>query len=138
MLGETLAREETLTAGSPRGFGLVMAAFFAILCVISLWRAASWFWPGIFAGVATTFMLTALTVPGLLQPLNRLWFRFGLLLHAVINPLVMGLMFFAVITPIAMIMRMLGKQPIPLHADKTVTSYWVARGEQPGPMTRQY
>jgi hypothetical protein len=138
MLGETLAREEKLVAGSTRSFGLVMAAFFAILCAIALWRAATWFWPGVFAGVSMAFASAALTVPGLLQPLNQLWFRFGLLLHAIINPLVMGLMFFTVITPIALIMRALGKRPIPLRGDKALDSYWIARAEPPGSITRQY
>jgi hypothetical protein len=138
MLGENLARKETLVAGSTRSFGLVMAAFFAILCVIALWRAATWFWPGIFAGISTAFALAALTAPALLQPLNQIWFRFGLLLHAIINPLVMGLMFFTVITPIALIMRALGKRPIALRGDKASGSYWVTRSEPPGSMTRQY
>jgi hypothetical protein len=138
MLGESLARKETLVAGSTRSFGLVMAVFFAILCGIALWRAATWFWPGIFAGTSMAFVLAALTVPGLLQPLNQLWFRFGLLLHAIINPLVMGLMFFTVITPIALIMRALGKRPVALRGDKALDSYWITRTEPPGSMTRQY
>jgi hypothetical protein len=138
MLGETLTRKEALVAGSTRSFGLVMAVFFAILCVIALWRAATWFWPSIFAVVSASFALAALIAPGVLQPLNQLWFRFGLLLHAIINPLVMGLMFFTVITPIALTMRALGKQPIALRGDKALDSYWIARSEPPGSMTRQY
>jgi hypothetical protein len=115
-----------------------MACFFAILCALALWRAASWFWPAIFAGTSAAFAVTAVSMPKLLQPLNALWFRFGLLLHLVINPLVMGAVFFGVITPIALIMRALGKHPVPLRADKTAKSYWIVREQQPGAMTRQY
>jgi large-conductance mechanosensitive channel len=138
MMGESLARDEKLVAGSPRGFGLVMAAFFAILTAIALWRASGWFWPGLFAAVAGLFGLAALTAPRLLGPLNQLWFRFGLLLHAIINPLVMGMMFFLVITPIGLLMRAFGKRPIPLSPDPEAASYWIARDQQPGPMTQQY
>ena len=76
--------------------------------------------------------------PQALQPLNRLWFRLGLLLHAVVNPLILGAMFFVVMTPIGLLMRALGKRPIPASFDRAASRYWVDRTTPPGPMTKQY
>ena len=70
--------------------------------------------------------------PKLLAPFNRLWARFGLLLHRITSPLVLGIMFFAVITPMGWIMRALGKDLLRLKIDPAATSYWIAR-TPPGP-----
>lgn len=137
LAGESLHREDKLTPGSARQFGLVMAAFFAILFTIALWRGA-WAWAAFWASFVALFGLAALVVPRMLDPLNRFWFRFGLLLHAIVNPVVMGLMFFVIITPIGLLMRALGKRPIPLRPDRATASYWLVRETAPGPMTKQY
>lgn len=137
MAGESLVRDEKLAPGSPRQFGVVMAVFFAVLASIALWRGALG-WLGIWTALTAGFGIAALAAPRALEPLNRLWFRFGLLLHRIVNPLVMGLMFFAVITPIGLLMRALGKRPIPVAPDRTATSYWIARQTPPGPMSKQY
>ena len=137
LAGESLHRRETLTPSSARQFGLVMAGFFVILAAIWSWRAA-WTGAALWCGVAAAFAAAAVLAPGALQPLNRLWFRLGLLLHAVVNPLFLGIMFFGVITPIGLLMRALGKRPIPLRFDSAASSYWVDRTTPPGPMTKQY
>ncbi|MCZ8106027.1 MAG: SxtJ family membrane protein [Burkholderiales bacterium] len=135
--GESLNRVEVGKPGSERNFGLVMAGFFALLAGIAAWRLAP-IWTAGWAAVSLGFGATALLAPRVLAPLNLAWFRFGLLLHAVINPLIMGAMFFVVITPIGIIMRVLGKRPIPLRPDRAASSYWRSRCEQPGPMSKQY
>jgi hypothetical protein len=67
-----------------------------------------------------------------LAPLNRLWLKFGLLLHKVVSPIVLGVMFFLVITPIGLTMRAFGKNPLRLKLDKQSGSYWIER-VPPGP-----
>jgi hypothetical protein len=67
-----------------------------------------------------------------LSPLNRLWLRFGLLLHKIVSPLVLGIMFFLVITPIGLLMRAVGKDLLRLKFDKRSSSYWIER-LPPGP-----
>lgn len=114
-----------------------MAAFFALLTVFSLWHA-SWGRAAAWAAVSACFAGAALLAPQVLQPLNRLWFRLGLLLHAVVNPLLLGAMFFVVMTPIGLLMRLLGKRPIPMAFDRGAGTYWVQRTTPPGPMTKQY
>jgi hypothetical protein len=135
--GESLARTDEVKPGSERQFGLVMATFFALLTLSALWRHAV-LWSLLLGAVAIGFAVAALLRPLVLSPLNRLWFRFGLLLHAIVNPVIMGLMYFAVITPIALLMRVLGKRPIPLEPDRAATSYWRRRDTAPGPMSKQF
>ena len=135
---ESLSRGQTVEVGSNRSFGLVMGAACLVIAGIGFW--GGWTsWP-VWAGVAAAFGTLAWLAPGLLSPLNRVWFWFGLALHKVVNPLVMGVLFFIVITPIAMLMRIFGKRPLGLALERDTSSYWVKRDSalQPGPMTKQY
>jgi len=136
---QRLSRREEISAGSDRSFGLVFAAVFAILAVYPLFKGGTLHL--IHLGVAASFLFFALAAPRLLGPLNRLWFRFGMLLHKVVNPLVMAVIFFGVITPIAAIVRVRGKDPLHRRFDPQADSYWTPR-EPPGPegasMRRQF
>ena len=78
------------------------------------------------------FLLVALGFPSILAPLNRLWLRFGLLLHRIVSPLVLGIMFFLVITPMGLLMRAFGKDLLRLKFDRAAASYWIER-TPPGP-----
>ena len=82
--------------------------------------------------IAGVFLVLSLFYPQLLAPLNRLWTRFGLLLHNIVNPIVLGLLFFVVVTPIGLLMRLFGKRPLNIDFDRETTSYWIDR-EPPGP-----
>jgi hypothetical protein len=137
---ETLDRDDDVKPGSERGFGLVMAAAGTVIAAFQAWGGA-WRWAAVWLAVAAAFAALALVRPALLAPLNRLWFRFGLLLHKVVSPLVMGLIFFAVVTPIGLLMRLLGQRPLALGFDKAAASYWTPRADgrpEPGAMRRQY
>ena len=129
-LHEDFSREEHVKAGSDRGFGFVFAGFFAIVSAISLWRSGAtghWALP-----LAAAFLLVALVYPRLLGPLNRLWLKFGLLLYKVMNPLVLGMLFFVTIMPIGLVMRAFGKDFLRLKLDGNAKSYWIDR-TPPGP-----
>jgi len=76
-----------------------------------------------------------------LRPLNLVWFRFGLLLHKVVNPLVMGFLFFSTVLPIAIILRMVGKDPLHRKFDAAAETYWIKRdppGPEPDSMRHQF
>jgi hypothetical protein len=136
---ENLGREPETQAGSNRAFGLVMAAACFIIAGLGC-LASTPHWP-YWSSAATTFALTAWLRPTLLSPLNRLWFRLGLLLHRAVNPLVMGLVFFLVITPMGLLIRACGNCPLELKFRGAVPSYWVSRNRselQPGRMDKQY
>jgi Saxitoxin biosynthesis operon protein SxtJ len=129
-LHEDFSREEHVKAGSDRGFGLVFAGFFGLLTGFSLWHESwAWHWT---LPLAVAFLVVALTVPKILAPLNRLWLKFGLLLYKVMNPLVLGLLFFVTIMPIGLVMRAFGKDFLRLKLDRNAKTYWSDR-TPPGP-----
>jgi predicted membrane metal-binding protein len=135
---ERLERDD-VQMGSERSFGIVFAVVFAVIGLFPLIGSAQPRWWAL--AVAAAFLALALVYPALLRPLNRVWFRFGLLLHKITNPVVMGLMFFGTITPVALIMRIAGKDPLRLKLDRAATSYWIERdppGPAPDSMDRQF
>ena len=127
---ENLDRPQEATGGSDRAFGLVFAAVFAAI------GAAPLLWGGrirlIALAIAGVFLLLALLLPAALHPLNRLWTRFGLLLHRVVSPLVMGAIFFGILTPVAVIRRRMGRDELRLWKAPDEASYWILR-HPPGP-----
>ena len=127
---EILTREDKVKGSSDRSFGLTFAAVALILAGIWLWRGSDWWIYALAASAA--FAIVALAAPKVLAPFNKAWLKFGLLLHHIVNPLVMGLLFFAVITPMAVIARTMGKDFLRLRFDRQAKSYWIPR-EPPGP-----
>ena len=96
---ESYSRHEPAIPSSDRSFGMVMAAAFALLTLINMWHFGRvWPWTG---GLAVVFFVFACLCPAALKPLNRTWFKFGLLLHKMVNPIVMGLVFFGTVLPTA-------------------------------------
>jgi predicted membrane metal-binding protein len=136
---EDFAREEEVKASSERTFGFVFAAVFAI---IGLWPLVHGNSVRLWSlGIGAAFLIVALAAPKILAPLNRLWMKFGLLLHAIVNPVVMAFLFFSTVTPIALFMRLRGKDPLRLKLDPAARSYWIERtppGPSPDTMPRQF
>lgn len=115
---------------SDRSFGFVFAAVFALIGLYNAWHAGK-AWPWL-ALVAAGFLALALIRPAVLAPLNRLWMRFGLLLAMIINPIVLGILFFLVFTPMAFVARLVGKDFLRLKKQPEAKSYWIVR-DPPGP-----
>ena len=127
---ETITRNEEVKGSSDRAFGMVFTVVFVI---VGLWPLTGGGSPRIWALiVAGVFLAAALMYPTILAPLNRLWTRFGLLLHKITNPIIMGLVFFVTVTPTALIMKMMGKDPLNRKIDRNAKSYWIDR-QPPGP-----
>ena len=127
---ERPAGDEPAKGGSDRGFGVVFVVVFVAIGLFPLLNGGP---PRAWAlGIAATFLAAALVWPALPAPLNRVWFKFGLLLQRVVNPLVMALIYFAVVTPTGLVMRALGKDPLRLKYDPDARSYWSHR-DPPGP-----
>lgn len=130
MAHETLQRDESVPLSSNRSFGFVFVAVFLIVGLLPLISGGGIrVWSLVIAGV---FLLAALVAPAVLTPLNRGWMRFGMLLHKIVSPLVLGIMFFGVVTPMGVVMRWMGKDLLRLRADPNAKSYWVNR-TPPGP-----
>lgn len=136
---ESQSHGRKVEMGTDRSFGLVFAAVFAVVALAPLASGgAVRAWAGM---AALAFAVAALGRPGWLRPLNRVWFQVGLALHRVVTPVVMGLLFFLTLTPLSLLMRATGKDPLSLRRDPGRTSYWVLR-QPPGPapesMRRQF
>ena len=123
---------------SDRSFGLTFAGVFSI---VGLWplpgRGEVRLWA---LAIAAAFLLAALLVPTVLAPLNRLWLRFGLVLHKVTTPIILGAIFFLVVLPTGLLMRLFGKRPLKLHLERAAESYWVRRegSLEPASMKNQF
>jgi hypothetical protein len=122
-----------------RAFGLTFAGVLAAAGLLPLARGG-----GVRAwalAAAAAFLLAAMARPAVLAPLNRMWLRLGLLLHRVVNPVVLAVVFYGVVTPTGLLMRLARSRPLKLGFDPAARSYWTPR-EPPGPepetMKRQF
>jgi hypothetical protein len=127
---EILHRAGAHKTASDRSFGLVLAGFLALVGGLGLWRQSER-WP-LWAGLAVVALALALLAPRLLARANRVWTKFGLLLHAVMSPLMLGVIFYLCIAPIGFLMRLSGKDPLRLRYEPQADSYWIKR-VPPGP-----
>jgi membrane protease YdiL (CAAX protease family) len=133
---ESFERPEDAKSSSNRTFGLVLGACFLLVALAPLARelvhgtALEPRWWAL--ALALLLFLLALIRPAALAPLNRLWTRLGLLLYKIVNPLVLGLLFYGTVTPVGLLMRATGKDPLRLKPDPAAASYWIRR-DPPGP-----
>ena len=127
---EVFYRDDKVMAGSDRSFGVVMAVALAAVTLLNAWHSGRlWPWTG---GLASLFLAAALLRPSILHPLNLMWLRFGLLLHKVVNPIVMALLFYGTVLPTGLVMRMMGRDLLRLKRRPDTDSYWIVR-QPPGP-----
>ena len=130
MAVENLKREVPVEMSSDRTFGLVFSALFGIVALLpTLHGEAARLWSLMSAAV---FLALAMVAPKYLRPLNRLWMRFGLLLHHIVSPIALAVVFYVTVVPIGLWMRLVGKDPLKRSYDEGATTYWVLRNP-PGP-----
>lgn len=124
------AAHSEVKSSSDRSFGLVFAGVFLLIAFARYWHGTHT-WP-IYAVIALGFAGVGLFRPALLAPLNRLWVKLGLLLGKIVSPIVLGGLFFLVITPAAVILRWMGNDLLNLRREPKAATYWLAR-DPPGP-----
>ena len=121
---------------SNRNFGLV---FFIVFLIVSIWpltnEEPARIWSAI---ISSVFFILGLMNSKLLTPLNKLWFKFGMILGAIIAPIVMGIIFFLVVTPTGFIMNIIGKDLLQKKYDKKKGTYWIKRDKSISTMKRQF
>jgi hypothetical protein len=122
---ESFFREETPKSSSDRGFGLLFAGVFLAIAVAPLLGdGAIHIWA---LGFAFAFLSLGLFRPGMLAPLNRLWNRFGLLLHRIVSPIVLAAIYILAIIPTALVMRAIGLDSMHRRFEPDAKSYWITR-----------
>ena len=126
---------DEIKISSNRSFGIV---FFIVFLVIA-------FYPLTYSGelrvwsvmISLIFLFLGLLNSKILTPLNKLWFKFGIFLSKIISPLIMGIIFFLVVTPIGLLMRLLGKDVLNLKYNNN-KSYWIEKTGQKSKMKNQF
>ena len=120
---------------SNRTFGIL---FFVVFSLIGLWPLINLGEPRIWSLIISViFLILGLINSKLLSPLNKIWVMFGELIGKIIAPIVMGIVFFIIITPIGLFMRLIGKDLLQIKFSKK-KSYWINRKQNVGPMNKQY
>lgn len=139
---ESYVDQATVEGPSDRSFGLTVGG---ILCAIA---AVRWFLfdasalsTGLVGGIGVILISFALFAPKMLSAPNHIWMRLGHFLARIVNPVVMLLMFAAVFVPVAIIMRLIGRDALKRDLDPAAMSYWISRdppGPLPGTMINQF
>ena len=131
-----MQEKSKIKIGSNKSFGLV---FFFIFMLIGLWPLKN---GGdlkmYFVLISVIFLILGLINSKLLTPLNKLWFKFGILIGSIMAPIVMGIVFFLVVTPTGLIMKMFGKKMLDNTFLKNQKSYWINCNKQITSMRKQF
>ncbi len=122
-MSEAMGNTE-IKMGSEKSFGLVFCALFVIIALYPMLGEGGIRWWSLM--VAGVFLVAGLALPKVLRPLNRLWFRFGMLLNKIVSPIVMGTLFFLTVTPVGLLRRIGNADPLRQKFDPDVTSYWIS------------
>ena len=126
---------DNVKINSNRSFGIV---FFVIFLIISLYPLLNKddfrIWS---LGVSLIFLFLGLINSNILTPLNKMWFRFGMTLGKIVTPIIIGAIFFLVVTPIGFIMRIIGKDLLNLKFNKE-ESYWIKKLDPKSKMKNQF
>ena len=118
-----------------RNFGIV---FFVFFLLISLWlflnNKTLVYWP---LTISIVFLILGLLNAKILTPLNKAWIKFGEILGSIISPLVMGIIFFGIVTPTGLFLKLIGKDVLKLKQDKKNT-YWIEKDNSNNSMKNQF
>ena len=122
---------DEIKLGSNRSFGIVFFVVFILIAIYPLINQEEVrIWSLI---ISFLFLILGLLNSKILTPLNKFWFKFGILLGKIVSPIIMGIIFFLVVTPIGLLMRLFGKDVINLKLNKKKNSYWI---EKVGPKSK--
>ena len=120
---------------SNRSFGIVFFVVFFLIAIYPILNESDIrIWSLI---ISIIFLILGLLDSKILSPLNKIWFKFGILLGKIVSPLVMGLIFFVVVTPIGILMRIMNKDLLNLKFNKKST-YWIEKNEPKSKMKNQF
>lgn len=127
---EDFVAHELVRPSSHRSFGVFFCMVFSLVGMFPLLTGGTPLWWALV--ISIVIGLLAALRPGLLAPPNRIWTRLAQALHSVVNPVVMGVMYFGVVWPTGLLLRLAGKDPLRQRRDPRATTYWIER-EPPAP-----
>ena len=125
-----------IKTSSNRSFGLV---FFVVFLIVALWPLKHEedirLWS---LALSIIFFILGILNSKLLTPLNKLWFKFGIFLGSIVSPIIMGVVYFIVVTPTGVFMRLLGKDLLKTNKEKNASTYWMKRDKQDSTKKKQF
>ena len=128
--------QSDIKIGSNRSFGIL---FFLVFLGFGLWPLTKEMSPNIYLIIiSVVFLVLGLLNSKLLSPLNEIWIKFGEILGRIIAPLIMALVYFLILTPISLLVRVFGKDLLGLKYLKQQNSYWIKRKKEIGTMDKQF
>ena len=127
--------EKKIKVSSNKSFGIVFSIFFLLISVYPLLDNDPIYYWSLF--VSFIFLVLGLMNSKILSPLNLLWFKFGILLGKIVSPVVMGIIFFLVVTPISIILKIFGKDVLNLKFNNNKT-YWIVKDGPKSNMKKQF
>lgn len=139
MAHENLQRDQRVEGSSDRSFGLVFAGLFVVITCWPMFYGETPRWWSF--GIAAVLAMIAALRPALLAGPNRLWIRLGVMLGNVVGPIAVGVLFYGVVAPLGVAMRLTGKDPLRSKLDARADSYWIPRkppGPPPDSLTNQF
>ena len=127
--------EKKIKVSSNKSFGIVFSIFFLLISIYPLLNNNPIYYWSLF--VSFIFLVLGLMNSKILSPLNLLWFKFGILLGKIVSPVVMGIIFFLVVTPISIILKIFGKDVLNLKFNNNKT-YWIVKDGPKNNMKKQF
>ncbi len=126
---------DEIKISSNKSFGIIFSIFFLLISLYPLINNENIrYWSLI---ISVIFLILGLLNSNLLLPLNKIWFKFGILLGKIISPLIMSIIFFLVVTPIGLIMRMIKKDLLNIKFTNNDT-YWIEKTDPKSKMKNQF
>ena len=136
---ERIKRDEDVKMSSERGFGVVFTIVFVIIAAFPILNGEPLrIWAIL---IAIIFAALTLFAPTVLRPFNRVWFKFGVILHGIMSPLIMGIIFFGAVLPTALVLRCLKHKLLQTNFEEKSVTYWITREQAENPadnMKRQF
>ena len=127
--------DKKIKIGSNRSFGVVFFIVFLVVALLPLLNGNSIrIWSII---LSLIFLILGLLNSNILSPLNRIWFKFGIILGGIVSPIVMSLVFFLVVTPTSLILRLFKKDVLSLKKNDSMT-YWIKKLDKKSKMKNQF
>lgn len=127
--------KENIKIGSNKSFGIVFFVFFLLVGIFPLFSNGNIRTWSIILSIV--FLILGLLSSSILSPLNKIWFKFGILLGNIVSPVVLGIVFFIIVTPTSLIMKILGKDILGLKKSIKKT-YWIEKIETKSKMKNQF
>ena len=127
---------EKIKIGSNKSFGIVFSIIFLLIALYPLIKSSDIrFWSLLISAI---FFFLGLINSFILTPLNKLWFQFGLILGKIFSPIIMGIIFFFVVIPKVLLMKILKKDLINLKFNNQIKTYWIEKNDPKSKMSNQF